>query len=95
MRYASLPPTADLDGWEDPPPWLSTQLTVPTVDKERHPWSRKWQPTPVFLPGKSHGLRSLADYSPWGHKESDMAERLSIRKLSRLTFYLFIEISHE
>ena len=32
------------------------------------PWRRKWQPTPVFLPGKSHGQRSLADYSPWGHK---------------------------
>ena len=29
-------------------------------------WSRTWQPTPVFLPGKSHGQRSLADYSPWG-----------------------------
>ena len=36
MRYASLPPTANLDGWEDPPPWLSTQLTVPMADKERH-----------------------------------------------------------
>ena len=32
------------------------------------PWRRKWQPTPVFLPGKSHGHRSLADYSPWGCK---------------------------
>ena len=32
------------------------------------PWRRKWQPTPVFLPGKSHGWRSLAGYSPWGHK---------------------------
>ena len=30
------------------------------------PWRRKWQPTPVFLPGKSHGERSLAGYSPWG-----------------------------
>ena len=30
--------------------------------------------TPVFLPGESHGKRSLADYSPWGHKESDMNE---------------------
>ena len=29
------------------------------------PWSRKWQPTPVFLPGKFHGQRSLVDYSPW------------------------------
>jgi len=33
------------------------------------PWRRKWQPTPVFLPGESHGQRSLAGYSPWGHKE--------------------------
>ena len=39
------------------------------------PWSRKWHPTPVFLPGKSHGQRSLADCSPWGHKESDMIEQ--------------------
>ena len=38
------------------------------------PWRRKWQPTPVFLPGKSHGQRSLADYNPWGHKESDTTE---------------------
>ena len=34
-------------------------------------WRRKWQPTPVFLPRKSHGWRSLVGYSPWGHKESD------------------------
>ena len=33
------------------------------------PWRRKWQPTPVFLPGKSHGQRSLVGYSPWGHKK--------------------------
>ena len=32
------------------------------------PWRRKWQPTPVFLPGKSQGQRSLAGYNPWGHK---------------------------
>ena len=38
------------------------------------PWSRKWQPTPVFLPGKFHGQRSLAGYSPWGHRESDTTE---------------------
>ena len=40
------------------------------------PWRRKWQPTAVFLPGESHGWRSLAGYSPWGRKESDMTERL-------------------
>ena len=32
------------------------------------PWRMKWQPTLVFLPGKSHGQRSLVSYSPWGHK---------------------------
>ena len=32
------------------------------------PWNRKWQPTPVFLPGKVHGPRSLVGYGPWGHK---------------------------
>ena len=41
------------------------------------PWSRKWQPTSVFLPGEFHGQRSLAGYSPWGHKESDMTEHTS------------------
>ena len=40
-------------------------------------WRRKWQPTPVFLPGESHGQRSLVGYSPWGHKESDMTKWLS------------------
>ena len=35
---------------------------------EKMPWKRKWQPTPVSLPGKSHGQRSLVGYSSWGHK---------------------------
>ena len=39
-------------------------------------WRRQWHPTLVFLPGKSHGWRSLLGYSPWGHEESDMTERL-------------------
>ena len=38
------------------------------------PWRRVWQPTPVFLSGESHEQRSLAGYSPWGHKELDMTE---------------------
>ena len=38
------------------------------------PWRRAWQPTLVFLPGESHGQRSLAGYSPWGRTESDMTE---------------------
>ena len=40
------------------------------------PWRREWQPTPVFLPGKSHGQRSLVGYSPWGCKELDRTEWL-------------------
>ena len=39
-------------------------------------WKRKWQPTPVLLPGKFPGWRSLVGYSPWGSKETDMTERL-------------------
>ena len=39
------------------------------------PWRRKWQPTPVFLPGEFHGQRSPGGYSPWGRKESDRTER--------------------
>ena len=38
------------------------------------PWRRKWQPTPVLLPGKTHGQRSLAGYIPWRRKESDTTE---------------------
>ena len=60
------------------PRWLSGK--EPTSQCRRHkrhrfdpwvrkiPWRRKWQPTPVFLPGKSHGQRRLAGSSPWGHE---------------------------
>ena len=40
-----------------------------------------WQPTPVFLPGKSHGQRSLVGYSPRGHQESDTTEQLHLTSL--------------
>ena len=42
------------------------------------PWKREQLPTPVFWPRKFHGQRSLAGYSPWGCKESDTTERLSL-----------------
>ena len=35
---------------------------------QKIPWRRKWQPTPIFLPGKFHGRRSLEGYSPWGRR---------------------------
>ena len=37
-------------------------------------WRKAWQPTPVFLPGESHGQRTLAEYSPWGCKELDTTQ---------------------
>ena len=48
------------------------------------PWRRAWQPTPVFLPGESYGQRSLAGYSPWGHKELDTTEQLNTHSTSQM-----------
>ena len=45
-----------------------------TPELGRFPWRKAWQPTPVFLPGESHGQRSLVGYSPWGRKELGMTE---------------------
>jgi len=60
------------------PWWLRWQRNYPQSRSPRFdpcvrkmPWRREWLPTPVFLSGESHGQRSLAGYSPWGHKESD------------------------
>ena len=46
-------------------------------------WRRKWQPTQVSFPGKSHGQRSLVGCSPWSHKESGTTERLTLPYLLR------------
>ena len=46
--------------------------SIPWVKKI--PWRREWHPTPVFLPGESHGQRSLGGYSPWCHEELDRIE---------------------
>ena len=53
-----------------------TKKGRPTFDPwvRKISWRRKWQPTPVFLLGKSHGRRNLVGYSPWGRKESDTTE---------------------
>ena len=53
---SSKEPAGDISGLD---PWVG-----------KIPWRRKWPPTAVCLPGESHGQRSLAGYSPWGHKES-------------------------
>ena len=49
------------------------------------PWRRKWQCAPVFLPGESHGQRSLAGYSPWSGKEPDTTEHLSTISVVRIS----------
>ena len=56
-------------------------------------YERKWQPTPVFLPGDSHGQRSLAGYNPWGRKESDTSVWLPPRLIYFRHFRCFINIS--
>ena len=64
-------------------------------------WSRKYKPTPVFLPGELHGERSLVGYNPWHHKELDTTERLNnkvshvsgiIRYLSFCAWFLSLNI---
>ena len=57
----------------------------------RFPWRRKWQPTPVFLLGESHGWRNLVGYSPRGHKESDTTERLIIQFKIKFVLYIIME----
>ena len=57
-------PSADAGG---------TRYTGLIPGQGRSPWRRKWQPTPVFLPGKSYGQRSLVGYNPWGPKEPHTA----------------------
>jgi len=42
------------------------------------PWRKAWQPTPVFLPGESHGLRNPVGYSPWGSKSWTQMKELSM-----------------
>ena len=84
------------------PEWLSSK--DPACQCRRHrrrgfnpwvgkiPWSRKWQPTPVFLPGEFHEQKSKAGYSPWGRKASDTTKhiRTSITKFKIIScgFYL-------
>ena len=65
-------------------PWWLRRLSIclqcgrPRFDPwvGKIPWRRKWQSTPVLLPGRSHGQRSLVGYSPWGREESDTTEWL-------------------
>ena len=54
----------------------STGLEMRFVAGQYNAQRRQWHPTPILLPGKSHGWRSLVGFSPWGREESDTTERL-------------------
>ena len=76
MLNTSQGPALDLVGW------LSGKEPACQCRRGRFdswvgklPWRRKWQATPVILPGESRGQQSLAVYSPWGRTESDTPER--------------------
>ena len=60
----------------------------------RGPWRKKWQPTTLFLPGKVHRQRSLAGYSPWGHKKSETAEQLTLHNRGHY-FFFSLKINQE
>ena len=74
--------------------WLGTCLQClrsrfnPWVEKI--PWRREWQSTPAFLPGESHGQRSLVGYSPWSHKDSDTPEWLTHTHAQRPFLFPFL-----
>ena len=53
------------------------------VPGREDPWRRKWQPTPVFLAGESHGQNRLVGDSPWGHSESDTTEHTQAHENQR------------
>ena len=67
-------PSLVVQSTRNPPAYAGDLGSIPGCGKI--PWRRKWQPTPVFLPGESHGRRSLVGYSPRGRKESDTIELL-------------------
>ena len=66
-QWGRSPPMQETQGMRQFDPWV-----------RKIPWTRRWQPTPVFLPGESHGQRSLAGYHPKGRKELDTTEPLSM-----------------
>ena len=73
---------------------VCTHMCFPGSERS---WRRQWHPTPVLLPGKSHGRRSLVGYSPWGRNESDTTEQLRFHFMLRHRWsraYLRVQITH-
>ena len=85
-------PPQGLSGKESPCQWRRHKKLRLNTWVGKIPWRRKWQPTPVFLPGESSGQRSLAGYSSQGRKELDTIENTHIINYSG--FYSYNGIVH-
>ena len=59
---------------ENPPAIAGDAREAASIPGSEDSMQRAWSPTPIFLPRESHGQRSKAGYSPWGHKKLDMTE---------------------
>ena len=75
-QIATWPPCPRSDRLLSATPTLSFSYPFPHAWVGKILWRKKWHPTPVLLPGESHGQRSMVGYSPWGCKESDTTEQL-------------------
>ena len=92
LQMVPRSPALQVDSWPAKPQgklWASNPRSatykVFGLVSGKPSWRRQWQPTPVLLPGKSHGWRSLVGCSPWGREESDTTERLQFHfSLSRI-----------
>ena len=70
---------------------MCLQCRTPGFDPwvRKIPWKKEWLPTPAFLPGEFHGQRSLVGYSPWGHKELNMLDWLTLTYFSSYNLFAF------
>ena len=68
--------------------WASVVVEAYRLSYSTLQWRRQWQPTPVLLPGESHGQRKLAGHSPWGHRELDTTEVTEHARILRCEIFL-------
>ena len=71
-------------------PPVNTRDTGSIPGAGRFPWTRKWQPTSVFLPGESHGQKSLTGYSPWGCES--VGQNLATKQQNNMRYKLFAAV---
>ena len=101
LNTDSIPSSSGNVSTFSPLPWASlvAQMVknLPAIQEtqvqslgRKDPLEKEWQPTPVLLSGEFHGQRSLMDYSPWSHKESDTTERLTLS----LHFHVEVKVGH-